>query len=65
MNRKKAKRIVLGQLAGYLRREVIIDGVVDEKDLAVLEAAQKELISEFLRRASGEEIPTRFDEFNR
>lgn len=64
MNRKAAKRIVLGQLASYLRREVILDGVADERDVATFEVAQKELASEFLRRAGGEQIPERFDKFN-
>lgn len=61
MNRAQAKRIILGQLCSYLKREVQIDGVDSEKDLAVMEAAQNELIAEFSRRAGNAVYEDRWD----
>ena len=61
MNKAQAKKLVLSQLAGYLGREVIIDGVVDDRDLDVLTSAQAEVIAEFNRRAVGVSVPDRFD----
>lgn len=61
MNRAHAKKLVLSQLASYPRREVIIDGVVEENDLKVLEDAQADLIAEFTRRGAGAELPERFN----
>ncbi|MBN3815583.1 hypothetical protein G3N57_02740 [Paraburkholderia sp. Se-20369] len=42
MNKREIKRVVLGQLATYLRTEVIVDGGSPE-DLARTEEAQREL----------------------
>lgn len=55
MNKAKAKKIVLGQLASYLETEIIIDGVCLASDIEAVENAQKELIGEFKRRSGGEE----------
>ena len=52
MNKRDIKRVVLGQLATYLRTEVIIDGCSSE-DLARAEEAQRELAEEFDRRCNG------------
>lgn len=62
MTKAQAKKLVLSQLAGYLGREVIVDGVVDELDLDVFSSAQAELIAEFNRRAAGCSVPERFDQ---
>jgi len=55
------KKLILSQLAGYLRREVIIDGMNDEADIAIAEAAQDELIAEFTRRSVGCKVEERWD----
>lgn len=61
MNKAQAKKIVLSQLASYLRREVIVDGVNAESDIVILEVAQAELIAVFERRSIGVAVPERFD----
>lgn len=53
-NKAQAKRIVLGQLASYLRRENIVDEVDDACDVELMEDAQRELVAEFEKRARGE-----------
>jgi hypothetical protein len=53
-SKAQAKRIVLGQLASYLRRENIVDGVDDNRDIELMENAQRELIAEFEKRARNE-----------
>ncbi|QMI49988.1 hypothetical protein [Burkholderia sp. MBR-1] len=52
MNKRDIKRVILGQLATYLRTEVILDGCSQE-DLARAEEAQQELATEFERRCNG------------
>lgn len=65
MKKSQAKKIVLSQLAGYLRREVIVDGVVTEENIEIFEAAQGELIEEFERRAVGVSIPEHLNAVSR
>lgn len=61
MNKSQAKKIVLSQLAAYLRHEVIVDGVDTESDLVVFQAAQDDLIVEFERRGRGALVPDRLN----
>lgn len=63
MKKSQAKKIVLSQLAAYLRHSVRVDGVVTERDLETFEAAQRELIEEFERRAEGVSVPEYLNEF--
>jgi hypothetical protein len=53
-SKAQAKRIVLGQLASYLRRENIVDEIDDDRDVELMENAQQELIAEFEKRSRGE-----------
>jgi hypothetical protein len=56
MTKDQLKKVILGQLATYLAREVIIDGITaDTADFARAEQAQSELIAEFERRSGGTE----------
>jgi hypothetical protein len=54
INKARAKKIVLGQLANYLSQEVVIDGIFDNDEVEIFDNAQNELIKEFTRRAAGE-----------
>lgn len=45
---------MLGQLASYLRRENIVDGIDDDGEVELMDKAQLELIVEFEKRARGE-----------
>ncbi|MDO8728674.1 MAG: hypothetical protein Q7K26_02135 [bacterium] len=60
MNKAQAKKLILSQLAGYLGREVIVDGVVEDLDMEIFSAAQADLILEFQRRAGDCSVPDRF-----
>lgn len=49
MDKRELKKQILGQLAGYLRNSVIIDGLYGE-DMDKCHAVQVELAQEFERR---------------
>ncbi|HCF7071157.1 TPA: hypothetical protein NIJ37_003516 [Pseudomonas aeruginosa] len=50
MDKRELKKQILGQLASYLRREVIIDGLHGD-DMAMCDSVQAELAKEFERRS--------------
>jgi len=53
MNKRDIKKIVLAQLSNMLRGEVIIDGIVEDGDMARAWDAQEELAKEFEKRGAG------------
>jgi hypothetical protein len=50
MDKRELKKQILAQLASYLEREVIIDGL-DGADMAKCDEVQAELAAEFKRRS--------------
>ncbi|WP_143136712.1 hypothetical protein [Burkholderia ubonensis] len=55
MDKRAIKRVILGHLAAYLRRETPIDGITDA-DLERADTARRELIEEFERRSADEKV---------